>query len=354
MAVMLEQLAVRPGDRVLEIGAGTGYNAALMAQLAGETGEVTTIDIDQDLVEKAEIHLRAAGLPRVTVRCGDGAAGWPGGAPYDRLILTAAAADLSPAWTEQLAPAGRLVLPLSLRGVQRSVAFQRSADVLTSTSIVDCGFMPLRGALAAPDAIRQLQRGVFLKLDDERHRDAGAVRAAVRAALRQPGEQLPTGVSLTRAQGLGGLALWLALHDPDVAQLSALGAAAARGRLPALVTYPGLALSMVLLDLPALAALVRGAPTVGRANGAPPADSRAADPARAPADDRAFDVDVRGFGPAAAGVVGRLVDGVRGWEAAGRPSAATLRIRAYPRGGSGDERAAAIIDRPHTRLLLDW
>src|SRR5262249_35642587 len=72
MAIMLEQLDLRPGHRVLEIGAGTGYNAALMAHIVGEQGRVTTLDIDEDLAAAAAAHLNRAGFERVRVVCGDG------------------------------------------------------------------------------------------------------------------------------------------------------------------------------------------------------------------------------------------------------------------------------------------
>src|SRR5215472_13694107 len=89
MATMLEQLEVHAGHHILEIGAGTGYNAALLATLAGEGGQVVTIDIDADLVSEAQEHLRLAGFPHIRVIYGDGAFGYRDAAPYDRIILTA-------------------------------------------------------------------------------------------------------------------------------------------------------------------------------------------------------------------------------------------------------------------------
>lgn len=94
-AVMLEQLCVEAGQRVLEIGAGTGYNAALLSHLVGEAGAVTTVDIDEDLVEQASRHLAAVGLARVKVVCADGADGWAESAPYDRIILTVGGSSVS-------------------------------------------------------------------------------------------------------------------------------------------------------------------------------------------------------------------------------------------------------------------
>src|SRR5690242_20229998 len=122
MAIMLGQLDLRPGHRVLEIGAGTGYNAALMARIVGPAGRVVAVDIDADLVEGAARHLADAGVDGVELVCGDGALGHPPGAPYDRIVLTVGSGDVRPEWVAQLAPGGRLLLPLGLRGTQLSVA----------------------------------------------------------------------------------------------------------------------------------------------------------------------------------------------------------------------------------------
>lgn len=123
VAGMLEQLDVRPGQ---QIGAGTGYNAALLAHLAGPEGEVTTVDIDADVAEDARRNLHAAGYAGVRVICGDSEDGYPAAAPFDRIVVTAGAWDISPAWLEQLAPGGRLVVPLRIRGLTRSGALERA------------------------------------------------------------------------------------------------------------------------------------------------------------------------------------------------------------------------------------
>lgn len=114
VAMMLEGFDVKPGMQVLEIGAGSGYNAALLACLAGENGHVVTVDVEDFLVEKARKQLAANGFERVEVICGDGALGYPPGAPYDRIVATVGLPDIPSAWPEQLAPGGKIVVPLHL------------------------------------------------------------------------------------------------------------------------------------------------------------------------------------------------------------------------------------------------
>jgi len=153
MATMLAQLNVGPGMSVLEIGAGTGYNAALLAYLVGLHGRVVSVDIDADVAAEAEQHLAAAGVDGVRVLCGDGWDGAPDAAPFDRIEVTVGAWDVSRHWVEQLRPGGILVVPLWLRpGVQVSAALVREDERLRSHSIRPCGFMRLRGPHAGRDA----------------------------------------------------------------------------------------------------------------------------------------------------------------------------------------------------------
>src|SRR5260370_1798721 len=150
MAIMLEQLALQPGQRVLEIGAGTGYNAALIAQIVGKSGQVVTVDIDEDVASSARQQLAAAGFDRVDVHCADGGFGYPEAAPYDRIILTASAWDIAPAWFKQLSPAGRLVLPLSLRQGPESAGFQADPGHCSSVAGSRRGFVAFWGAVCRP------------------------------------------------------------------------------------------------------------------------------------------------------------------------------------------------------------
>ncbi len=151
MAIMLSQLGLGQGHRVLEIGAGTGYNAALIAQIVGPAGRVLSLDIDADLVADARRNLAAAGFAAVEVRHADGALGAPDAAPFDRIIVTAGAWDLLPAWRQQLAPAGRIVVPVTvLPGVMLSLALERRGQVWEAVSARPCSFVLLRGAEPHP------------------------------------------------------------------------------------------------------------------------------------------------------------------------------------------------------------
>src|SRR5512133_659623 len=178
MAIMLEQLGLQPGHNVLEIGTGPGYNAALMAHIVGETGRVVTVEIDEDLVEAAREHLARAGFEHVQVVCADGGYGYPDVAPFDRIILTAGAFDITPAWWSQIKPEGRIVLPLLFRGAMKSIAFEHVDDHLVSISVNDCGFISLRGDFASTFSNRvQLgpDLGLYLEPMDEFPIDSDAV-----------------------------------------------------------------------------------------------------------------------------------------------------------------------------------
>ena len=145
MAIMIEQLCLEPGNRVLEIGAGSGYNAAIMAHIVGDTGNVVTVDIDQDIVDEAAANLSKTGFHNVTCVCGDGFKGVPTEQFYDRVIVTVGAYDVSPHWVEQLKDGGILVAPQWFRGANLSVALQKRDGELTGLSASPCTFIPIRG-----------------------------------------------------------------------------------------------------------------------------------------------------------------------------------------------------------------
>ncbi len=146
MASMLELLEPAPGHRVLEVGAGTGYNAALLANIVGPYGHVATIDVDPEIAARAQRGLRDADAP-VEVAVGDGRLGLAAGAPYDRIIVTASAEAIPAAWFAQLADGGRLVVPLRLDAdaIHLIPAFVRRGDSLRASECTWGGFMPLHG-----------------------------------------------------------------------------------------------------------------------------------------------------------------------------------------------------------------
>ncbi|WP_406278788.1 hypothetical protein [Embleya sp. NBC_00896] len=167
VALMLEQLDVRPGARILEIGTGSGYNTALLAHLAGPDGEVVSIEMSPELAGSAARRLAGIGV-HPDVRTGDGWAGVADRAPFDRIEATVGVPDLPPAWVEQLAPDGVLVTPLWLRpGLELAVAWRRAAGgTLTSVSVTPCGFLQLRGPHAGPGRTHALT-GELAVMGDE-------------------------------------------------------------------------------------------------------------------------------------------------------------------------------------------
>jgi protein-L-isoaspartate(D-aspartate) O-methyltransferase len=241
VAEMLEQLAVQPGHRVLEIGAATGINAALLAELAGPAGPVATIEIDDDLAAGARAALSASGYQQVQVICADGADGHPAGAPYDRIIVTAGAWDLAPAWWEQLTAGGRLVVPLRLHGsgLTRSIAFDlRNPDRMVSASAQVCGFVPMRGAAAHAERSVPLTSDVALHLDGSDLAD----EAALGQALTHPAHEHWTGVEIGDDQPVEHLDLWLSTVTRRFARLSAGQAARESGLVTPARRWAGAAL----------------------------------------------------------------------------------------------------------------
>ncbi len=314
VAIMLEQLALRPGLRVLEIGAGTGWNAALMARIVGPSGRVTSVDIDSGLIASAAVHLAAARVGGVELVCADGALGHPPGAPYDRIVLTVGSADVRPEWVAQLAPGGRLLVPLAVRGSQLSIAFDLGPDgVLSSDSVRGCSFIRLRGIGSEPEVVVPLAGGDVLQVPAD---GPGADPVAVDAALLDPGRPIAAGVALGPEDVWDGFGFWLALTDPGAVRVLPTGPPdRTLGPASALVSPPGAA-------QPGLAVVV-------------PAGSAVA---------------VQPFGPAGEPLAVRLLAALDAWTAAGSPGSSSWQISV---GSAGPLATGAITVRtPLHRLQL--
>jgi protein-L-isoaspartate(D-aspartate) O-methyltransferase len=142
VAFMTQVIRPRPGLRVLEVGTGSGYQAAVLA----ETGaRVWTIEIIRALADEARARLRRLGYERVQVRHGDGYAGWPEAAPFDAIVVTAGADSIPPALVQQLAPGGRLVMPVGDPWAdQRLVLLEKDAyGRVAARSLLPVQFVPL-------------------------------------------------------------------------------------------------------------------------------------------------------------------------------------------------------------------
>lgn len=332
MAIMLEQLDLQPGQHVLEIGAGTGYNAALMAHIIGKQGQVTAVDIDQDIVDNARAHLATAGFSDVRVVLGDGARGYPEVGPYDRIVLTVAAGNLSPAWRDQLKPDGLLLVPLHIRtGIQKVTAFRRRDQHLESLSVRGGSFMPLRGESSWDrEHLVQLAPGLSLTTGSDLRVDP----VALRELLSAPGDRVPSEVEIGPRDVLDGLDLWIALHDARACLLHSHAGVSEQDSIPWLVEGTArFRLALGLLDDSGMALL-----SPPGEQGAPPV----------------FKLWVRSYGQSAE-LAGRLVELVRAWAAAGRPTSPRLRIRAYFDNAPGNGESALVVLRSRSStLVLDW
>ena len=140
VALMAEAAQVGPDDRVLEVGAGSGYGAAVLGRLARE---VVTIERHRPLAERAARALGSIGADNVTVVHADGRDGWPERSPYDAIVVTAAGRDVPPALLEQLADGGRLVMPVGEPDAQELIRLRRQGDSVTRDELGAVRFVPL-------------------------------------------------------------------------------------------------------------------------------------------------------------------------------------------------------------------
>lgn len=329
VATQLEQLGAQPGHKVLEAGAATGYNAALLGKIVSPGGQVWTLDVDQDLVAGASKHLAVAGVDNATAVMADGAAGLPEHAPYDRIIFTVGAGDVPVKILDQLAPGGRLVLPMRIRGsISRSFAFERDGETWKTVSCEMATFIPLRKGVC--DDVYTLvpmagEGNVRLETFSEQDVD----RDALCTVLDQQQTKLYTGVKFRQGSAWEWLYLYLACVLPN-------GLSRLPGQRPGFTPHFGWG-SMAALDGGSLAYLTirEGEDEQGRY----------------------WEVGVIGHGEDGAGLAERVVSEIRAWDASGGNDAPEPGFRmavADSRDRLTADDARFVVDKPYSRLVVDW
>ncbi|WP_073947191.1 methyltransferase, FxLD system [Streptomyces kebangsaanensis] len=329
VATQLEQLGAEPGHRVLEAGAATGYNGSLLGKLVASGGHVWTVDVDQDLVDGAQKNLAQAGASNVTAVLADGAAGLPEHAPFDRIQFTVGAGDVPVKILDQLAPGGRLVLPMRIRGsISRSFAFERDGDTWKTASCEMATFVPLRkGVCDDTYTLVPMAGEGNVRLETFSEQDVD--RDAIRTVLDQPSAKVYSGVKFRQGDPWEWLYLYLASVLPG-------GLSRMPGSRPGFTPHFGWG-SMAALDGDTLAYLT----------------------IREGEDDkgRFWEIGVIGHGPRAADLADQVADAIRDWDEGWGNTAPAPTFRMAV-GDARDQLTAAdprfVIDKPHSRLVVDW
>lgn len=325
VAMMLDRLDAQPGHNILEIGAGTGYNAALLADLVGPTGQVTTIDVDPQITADARGNLDATGYQQVRVLTGDGAAGAANHAPFDRIIVTVGPWDIPPAWPQQLTQGGRMVVPLRWRGSSRCLTFDHHDDRLVGAAVDMCGFVPMRG----PGQDGEHRAPIHEQLSVVWDADQDINATALRGVLDQPRQEAWADVLVAADEPYDGVWLRLMATEPGTCALAAgrdpldphLYAPAMGWRNPALADTGSRHGSLAYLTL------------------RPAGDQH-----------RRYELGAIGHGPAGADLAEHLCAQIRAWNT---NRAWTPTITAAPADNpTGELGAGLIIDKPATQLSI--
>jgi protein-L-isoaspartate(D-aspartate) O-methyltransferase len=325
VAMMLDQLDVQHGNRILEIGAGTGYNAALLAELTGPDGQVTTIDIDPEVTAQARRSLDATGYHHVRVVTADGQAGDPDNGPYDRIIVTVGPWDIPSAWRQQLTVGGRLVVPLRWRGQARGIGFVHHDTALVSDAVELCGFVPMLGPGQDGERTGYLDPDEQVKLTWDVDQDINTT--ALLGILTQPRHEAWSSLLVAGDEPFDGIWLRLAATEAGTCRLAAERAAVTAGLCDPAIPVRNPAL--VEGNSVAYLALRRASDGTGR-----------------------WELGAIGHGATGADLTERILRQVRAWntDRTGQPV-----IAAYPAGtptariGTG-----LIIDKPNTRLIVTY
>ena len=329
IATQLEQLGVQPGDKVFEGGAATGYNGALLAHLTGKDGHVFTVDVDEDLVDGAREHLAAAGVSNVTVLLSDAAAGLPQHAPFDRIQFTVGTGDIPTAVFEQLAPGGRIVVPMRIRGsISRSFAFERDGESWKTTSTQMATFVPLRkGILDDEQTMTPFDGPGDVKIETFAEQDVDL--DIIRTLLDQPAHKLTTSVTFRAPFAWEWLYLWLTCALPS-------GLSRMPGRRPGFTPH---------FSWGGMAALEK--------------DSLAYLTLREDSDEDGdfWEIGVTGHGQNAESLAEQVAEAIRDWDrhGANNAPAPTFHMAFGPARDALDTRTARfVVDKPIARIAVDW
>jgi protein-L-isoaspartate(D-aspartate) O-methyltransferase len=324
-ALMIGQAAVQPGMRVLEIGSG-GYNAALLREVVGNDGQVVTLDIDTEVTDRATRCLTAAGYNDIEVICADAEYPLTPARTFDAIVVTVGAWDIPPAWSSQLAPEGRLVVPLRTHGITRSWALEHQSGALVSVDQLMCGFVPMQGAGAfrRSDVPLLPDDMVGLWHDEDDDTDAGELAGV----LSQPRAEVWSGVTVGPMASFADLDLWLAIAMPGSCLMTARQKAIDDGTVALSWPYG----TPALADGPNLAYRAKPRPLDGP--------------------EHLHEVGVVAHGPDAAGVARTMAEHISAWNEAGRPSP---HLTVLPAGTPDEDLPAGhVLDKRHTRLVISW
>ncbi|MGW4952146.1 methyltransferase, FxLD system [Streptomyces parvulus] len=333
VALMLDQLDAQPGERILELGAGTGYNAGLLAHLVGESGHVTTLDVDDDLVEGARAHLASAGITNAQAVTRDGALGYTEGAPYDRIIATVGAHGVPHAWLQQLAPGGRLLVPQRLKGtVSRSIAYEQRDSRWVSLGSEMNTFMPLRRGIAddvrrviplSTDGAVRLQAPAGLSIDAD----------ALAGVLDQPRTEEWTGMTVRAMESPEWMELFVTCSLPS-GLIRMLFPRSAKGTLLTEDPYPS-----------STAAVDKGAVTYL---------ARRVSKEKTPEGDRLWEFGVIGHGPGSDELAAKVAEAIRTWDREYRGREATFELQPLDAPAIEQRPGLFALDTPLNRIVVDW
>ncbi|MGK4581749.1 methyltransferase, FxLD system [Kitasatospora sp. HPMI-4] len=321
-AFMLEQADLQPGHHVLEIGS-SGTNAAMIAEIVGDKGEVTTLDIDQDVTDRATRGLAATGYDRVNVALGDGEQGCAEHAPFDRILVTVGAWDIPPAWVNQLTEHGTITVPLRMRGVSRSITLRREGDRLVSVSAEMAGFVRMQGEGAHEEQLLLLHgEEVGLRFDEEPPTGAELLTGALDTERVEEW----AGVTVGQTEPFDSLHLWLASALPGFCMLSAAPDTTVvkpQNRVACPAMTDGASLAHLALR------------KVGD-------------------DPKTFEFGAHGYGPEAAKLAAELAEQVRLWDRSHR-SGPGPQFTVWPASTPDDQLGEGrVINKRHTRITISW